>query len=315
MEEKRYLTFNRHLKETFGEKVYKVTIDAGFTCPNRDGTKGRGGCIYCYGDRYYGDRSSPQLIDTDTMKSKMRQGMLALRKKYNTNKFLAYFQSYTNTYAPVQELERLYRAALEEEYIVGMSVGTRPDCVDESILDVLEKIAGTHYLWVEYGLQSIHDQTLIRINRGHTFEDFLDAVTRTKRRKGIKICPHVILGLPGETRAEMIDTAKKLSELRVDGVKIHSMHILKNTPLETMYRNGTFQPMELSEYVETVCDFLEHLSPEIVIHRLVGDAPRNQYAAPDWCLNKSKALRHIDLELERRGACQGRLLERQGTFA
>lgn len=299
-EEKRYLTFNKHLKDTFGERVYKVTIDAGFTCPNRDGSKGSGGCVYCYGNRVV-----PQFIDTPTMQEKMRRGMEALQRKYKAKKFLAYFQSYTNTYAPVEQLAALYHAALEEEYIVGLSIGTRPDCVAEPVLGLLESIAQQYYLWVEYGLQSVHEETLERIHRGHSFREFLDAISRTQQRQNIKICAHVILGLPGETREDMLKTAQILSKLQVNGVKIHSAHILKDTPFEEMYHTGEYQPLELFEYVETVCDFLEYLSPDIVIHRLVGDAPRSRYIAPEWCLNKSKALRCIDQELERRGTFQG----------
>jgi radical SAM protein (TIGR01212 family) len=177
--------------------------------------------------------------------------------------------------------------------------------VDEPILDLLASIAQNSYLWIEYGLQSIHCDTLKLINRGHGFSEFLDAVLRTQKRSGIKICVHVILGLPGETKGDMLETAKMLSALQVDGVKIHSAHILKNTRLEEMYHSGEYQVMELPEYVDTVCDFLEYLSPEIVIHRLVGDAPRSRYVAPEWCLHKSEALRQIDLELERRDSYQG----------
>ena len=205
-EQKRYLTFNSHLKETFGEKVYKVTIDAGFTCPNRDGTLGIGGCIYCYGKR-----TTQHIVDPTSIKEQIRQGQDAIKKRYKAQKFLAYFQSYTNTYAAPEVLENLYRSALEEEDIVGLTIGTRPDCVDKSVLDIIEHLAQESYLWVEYGLQSIHHKTLKFINRGHGFSEFLDAVIRTKRRKRIKICVHVILGLPGESKEEMLETAKTLS--------------------------------------------------------------------------------------------------------
>jgi len=310
-EQKRYLTFNTHLKETFGEKVYKVTIDAGFTCPNRDGTRGTGGCIYCYGNRI-----TQNIVDTISIKGQIRQGIEALKKRYKAKKFLAYFQSYTNTYAAPEVLESLYRSALEEEDIVGLTIGTRPDCVDESVLDVIEALAQKSYLWIEYGLQSIHHKTLKSIHRGHGFSEFLDAVVRTKRRKGIKICVHVILGLPGESKEEMLETAKTLSALHVDGVKIHSAHILWDTRLEEMYRRGEYRVLELPEYVDIVCDFLEHLSPEIVIHRLVGDAPRSRYVAPEWCLHKSDAIRQIDLELEQRNSWQGiRLKEEEKSRA
>jgi radical SAM protein (TIGR01212 family) len=300
-QEKRYLSFNQHLKDTFGEKVYKVTIDAGFTCPNQDGTQATGGCIYCYRDR-----STRQLADSISIQQQIRDGVAALQKRYKANKFLAYFQAYTNTYAPVEELQRLYSIALAEDNIVGLSVGTRPDCVNEPVLDLLESIAKDSYLWVEYGLQSIHDDTLKRINRGHGVAEFLDAVERTQERQGIKICVHVILGLPGETKEDMLETAKKLSELQVEGVKIHSAHILKNTRLEEMCRREEYQVIELPEYVDIVCDFLEYLTPDIVIHRLVGDAPRSRYVAPEWCMHKSEALRQIDLELERRNSYQGK---------
>ena len=298
--EKRYLSFNKHLKETFGEKVYKVSIDAGFTCPNRNGERGTGGCIYCYGDR-----SIQQLADNANIQQQVQKGIEALHKRYKANKFLAYFQSYTNTYAPLEELERLYRTALAEEPIVGISIGTRPDCVDEPVLELLESIAQGYYLWVEYGLQSAHNETLQRIHRGHGFAEFLDAVLRTKKRQGIKICAHVILGLPGEMKNDMIETAKVLTALQVDGVKIHSAHILRDTQFEEMYRSGEYQVMELPEYIEVVCDFLEHLAPGIVIHRLVGDAPRERYIAPEWCMHKSEALRQIDQELTRRNSYQG----------
>lgn len=297
---KRYLPFSQHLKDTFGEKVYKIGIDAGFTCPNRDGTLGTGGCIYCYGHR-----SNQHLVDTVAIKAQIREGKAALIQRYQAHKFLAYFQRFTNTYADPDVLESLYRSALEEEGVVGLSIGTRPDCVDEPVLDVIEDLAKTSYVWIEYGLQSIHNSTLKAIHRGHGFADFLDAVVRTRRRKGIRICVHVILGLPGETKDEMVETARTLSVLKIDGVKIHSAHVLKDTKLEDMYLSGAYHPPELTEYVDIVCDFLEHLSPDIIIHRLVGDAPRSRYVAPEWCLHKSEALRAIDAELERRNSRQG----------
>ena len=300
IQEKRYLSFNQHLKDTFGEKVYKVTIDAGFTCPNRDGIRGTGGCIYCYGDR-----AISRIVDCASVQAQIRDGMAALQTRYKANKFLAYFQSYTNTYGPVDRLAQLYQAALDIDRIVGLSIGTRPDCVADEVLDVLGDLAQETYLWVEYGLQSIHDATLARINRGHDFAAFLDAVQRTKQRRNIKICAHVILGLPGESKEDMIETAKVLSALDIDGAKIHSAHILKNTRLAEMYARGEYQVVELPEYIDIVCDFLEHLSPRIVIHRLIGDAPRERYIAPEWCMHKSEALQKIDMELARRNSYQG----------
>ncbi len=301
IKKKRYLTFNQHLKDIFGERVYKVGIDAGFSCPNRDGSKGEGGCLYCYGTR----RTS-QLLDISTMHEQMRLGMRALVRKYKAHKFLAYFQSYTNTYAPIEDLERLYHAALEEPYIVGISVGTRPDCVSNPVLDLLENLAQKYYLWLEFGLQSVHDKTLSAMLRGHNFDEFRDAFSRSRQREGIKICAHVILGLPGETKEDMLETAITLSELGVDGVKIHSAHVIKETPLADMHQRGEYQPMELTEYVDVVCDFLERLSPEIIIHRLVADAPRHRFIAPHWCMQKSQSVSEIDNELQRRGSRQGK---------
>ncbi len=301
---KRYTTFNAHLRELFDDRVYKVSIDAGFTCPNRDGAKGSGGCAYCYGNR-----AETSLIDIPTMQAHIRQGVIAVGRKYKATKFLIYFQSYSNTYAPVEQLAALYRAALAEPGIVGMSIGTRPDCAPGDVLDMLEDIARETYLWLEYGVQSVHDDTLRRIKRGHTFAEFADAVERTKQRRGINICAHVILGLPGETRAQMIETARILSQIGVNGVKIHSAHIVKDTEWETLYQRGEFRPMELPEYVETVCDFLEHLAPDIIVHRLIGDTLRIRYVAPEWCLNKNDSLKAIDAELERRDSWQGKRIE------
>ena len=300
IKDKRYLTFNQHLKKLFGERVYKVGIDAGFTCPNRDGTKGEEGCLYCYGER-----TSNDLLDIPTMHEQMRFGMRALVRKYKAHKFLAYFQSYTNTYAPVEKLERLYRAALEESYIVGMSIGTRPDCVGNPVLDLLGELAQEYYLWLEFGLQSVHNSTLNAMQRGHNFDEFLDAYSRARQRAGIKICAHVILGLPGETREQMLETATTLSELGVDGVKIHSAHVVKDTPMAEMYERGEYQPMELSEYVDIACDFLECLSPDIIVHRLIADAPRARFLAPRWCMDKSRSVSAIDQELIRRDSRQG----------
>ncbi len=308
-ERKRYLTFNKHLKEIFGERVYKISIDAGLTCPNRDGTKGNTGCIYCSGNR-----STSQPVEKTAMLERMRVGWKALHRKYKAHKFLVYFQSYTNTYAPLDVLEDLYTTALAEKYIVGLAIGTRPDCVPEPVLDLVGTLAQQHYLWVEYGLQSVHEQTLQLIRREHTYADFLDAVVRTQQRPDIKICVHVILGLPGETKADMLDTARTLSGLGIHGVKIHSAHVLKNTLLAQMYDRGEYRPMELDEYVETVCDFLEYLSPDIIIHRLIGDAPRKYYIAPEWSLHKSEAVTRIDLEFERRGTFQGSRLKTEGRF-
>lgn len=298
--QRRYLPFSQHLRDLFGERVHKIGIDAGFTCPNLDGTRGTGGCIYCYGER-----ATQHLADAADIKAQIARSKAPLMKRYKAHKFMAYFQPFTNTYAPPDVLDALYRAALEEEGMVGLAVGTRPDCVDEPVLDVFEALAQQYYVWIEYGLQSMHDRTLAKIHRRHTVADFLDAVTRTTRRSGIRICAHVILGLPGESRDDMLATARQLTELGIDGVKIHSAHVVKDTPLETLYRAGRYRPPAFEEYIPLICDFLEHLAPDIVIQRLVGDSPMRRYVAPEWCLDKPKVLEAIDGELERRNSRQG----------
>lgn len=297
---RRYLPFSQHLRETFGERVHKIGIDAGFTCPNRDGTVDTGGCLYCYGNR-----TVPHIVDTAAIKAQIARSKAPLIKRYKAQKFLAYFQSFTNTYAEPDALKLLYCAALEEDGMIGLCIGTRPDCVDEPVLDLIEELAQEWYVWVEYGLQSMHNRTLRAIRRGHDFADFLDAIVRTRRRQGIRICVHVILGLPGETGEDMLETARTLSALQIDGIKIHSAHIVKDTPLAEMYGTGEYQPLGFTEYINLVCDFLEYLSPNIIIQRLVGDAPRSRYIAPEWCLHKPRVLKAIDAELERRNSRQG----------
>ena len=301
---KRYYPFSEYLKERFGCKVYKVTIDAGFTCPNRDGTLGWEGCTYCNNRGFSANtRGTPVPIG-----EQVEQGMAFMRKRYKAEKFIAYFQAYTNTYAPVDTLRACYDAALVSDDIVALSIGTRPDCVEEPVLDLIEIYRDAYEVWVEYGLQSIHDDTLDRVNRGHDYAMFLDALERTKRR-GLKMCVHVILGLPGESHAAMMATARAISHMDIDSLKIHLMHVLKDTPLEKDLREGRFTPLEFDEYIELVCDFLEYVSPDISIQRLTADGPRSILLAPKWATQKRKTLAAIDAELERRGSCQGSRLQ------
>jgi radical SAM protein (TIGR01212 family) len=298
---RRYYAFSRFLRERFGGRVFRVTVDAGFTCPNVDGTVAVGGCVYCDNRSFSPNRRLPRT----PVREQVWRGVAILEKRYRADRFLAYFQAATNTYAPVDKLRRLYDEALEHPQIVGLAVGTRPDCVPEPILDLLQSYSRDRYVLLELGLQSIHDRSLDWMNRGHHFDSFVDAVERCKGR-GLDLCAHVILGLPGESCQDMLSTADTLAGLPVHGVKIHNLHVVRDTPLERMYRAGTVRMPELDEYVQVVCDFLERLPPSMVIHRVSGEAPPDYLVAPAWCLDKPALLRAIDAEFLRRDSWQGR---------
>jgi radical SAM protein (TIGR01212 family) len=296
----RYRAFSRFLRERFGAKVFRVTIDAGFTCPNVDGTVTTGGCVYCDNRSFSPNRRLPRTTITE----QVRRGVAILGARYRADRFLAYFQAATNTHAPLPKLKRLYDEALDHPQIVGLAVGTRPDSVPDEVLDLLQAYAGKRYVCLELGLQSIHDRSLDWMNRGHHFDAFVDAVERCRGR-GLDLCAHVILGLPGESHADMLATADALASLPVHAVKIHNLHVVRDTPMEKMYRDAQVPMLERNEYVQLVCDFLERLPPEMVIHRLSGDAPPDFLVAPLWCLEKPALLRAIHGELERRDSRQG----------
>jgi radical SAM protein (TIGR01212 family) len=299
--ERRYYPFSRFLRERFGGRVWRVTVDAGFTCPNVDGTVTTGGCVYCDNRSFSPNRRLPR---TD-VRTQVRRGVEALGRRHGAERFLAYFQAATNTHAPVDRLRRLYDSALEHPQVVGLAVGTRPDSVPDPVLDLLEGYARDRYVCLELGLQSRHDRSLDWMNRGHHFDAFADAVARCRGR-GLDLCAHVILGLPGETPADMLETADALAELPVGGVKIHNLHVVRDTPMEAMYRAGTVPMLTRDGYVAVVCDFLERLPPDVVIHRLNGDAPPDYLVAPEWCLEKPALLAAIAAELARRDSWQGK---------
>ena len=303
----RYRSLSSYLRERFGERVQKVSIDAGFTCPNRDGTKAGGGCTFCNNQGF----SPPTRVEPRELAEQLRQGISFLRHRTRARKFLAYFQAFTNTYAPVEVLRERYDVIREFPEVVGLVIGTRPDCVPEETLDLIAEYAESYHVWVEYGLQSASDRTLELINRAHTVADFTDAVGRTRRRAreglDLHICAHVILGLPGETREDMLHTARFAAALPLDGIKIHLLHVLRGTPLETQYRRGEFRLFEMEEFAELVCDFLELLPPDMVIQRLTGEAPEEFLVAPKWCLDKKQVLAAIHSALETRDTYQGRL--------
>lgn len=297
---RRYYAFSRFLREKFGAKVYRVTIDAGFTCPNVDGTATTGGCVFCDNRSFSPNRRLPK----SSIAEQVERGVRILHERYGASQFLAYFQAATNTYAPVDKLRRLYDEAVRHPQVVGLAIGTRPDCVPDPVLDLIEKHARKRYVCLELGLQSMHDRSLDWMNRGHHLDSFLDAVERCQGR-GFDICVHVILGLPGESRDDMLATADLLAALPIQAVKIHNLHVVRDTPLAEMHAQGTARMLERQEYVELVCDFLERLPANLVIQRLQGDAPPDYLIAPLWCLDKAGLLRDIDAELERRGSSQG----------
>ena len=301
---KRYNDLNTYLRSLYGCRVQKISIDAGLTCPNRDGTITTGGCIYC-NIRGSGTGAHARGL---SVTEQLLQGKRALAARYKAKKFLAYFQSFSNTYGSLLNLQRLYEEALAVEDIVGLSVGTRPDCITEDVLELLQDYARRYLIWLEYGLQSANDATLALINRGHDFHCFKKTVQATAHR-GIKICAHVILGLPNETKEDMLHTAQTIADLEIDGVKLHLLYVIKGTRLETFYRMGKYRCLEQQEYVDLVCDFLERIPPSMIIQRLTGDAHPEELLAPQWSLKKSETLAQIRSTLEKRDSWQGKLVE------
>jgi radical SAM protein (TIGR01212 family) len=263
MMEKRYNDLNGYLRSIFGCRVQKISIDAGFSCPNRDGTISEKGCMFCNARGSGTGAYAKGLSITD----QLLDGKARLSKRYKAKKFIAYFQSFSNTYAPLDRLKSLYEEALAVEDVVGLSIGTRPDCVDEPVLKLLQGYAENHLVWIEYGMQSVHDSSLSMINRGHDFKCFQKAVDATKNR-GIKVCAHVILGLPDEKRSHMLETAKAIAKMKIDGIKIHLLYVVRGTELEKLYQQDKYRCLEQGEYVDLVCDFLELIPQDMIIHRL-----------------------------------------------
>lgn len=300
---RRYNAFSEELKRIFGCRVHRISLDAGFTCPNRDGMVGTGGCIYCgdTGSGAYGINRGASVA------AQIEDGKEVMVRKYKARKFIAYFQSYSNTYAPVGQLRKLYDEALGVPDVVGLIVGTRPDCLLPDVLDLLGEYARETYFWLELGLQSPLDRSLRFLNRGHDFASFASSVKMCKER-GIRVCAHIILGLPGEANEEMLATPRILNDLGIDGVKIHLLHVMRDTLLAEMFGKGMVRLLDRDEYVGLVCDFLERLDPRISIQRLTGDGGRD-LIAPLWSLAKFEVLNAIDAELERRGTRQGSRIE------
>lgn len=299
---RRYNAYSNFLREKFGFRVHKVSVDMGFTCPNRDGSVAQGGCVYCNNDTFV----PPYARARFSMQEQIENGMRYLKKRFKAEKFIIYFQAYTNTYDRIEKLEKLYRESLGYENVVGIAVGTRSDCIDEEKIELFEALADDCFVSVEYGIESIYDKTLRFMNRGHDYQSVIDAIELTRGR-GVHIGAHIILGMPTETEEEMLHMAEEVSKLGIDSLKIHNLHIVKNTPLAGIYKDSPFHLFSYHEYIDFITGFLERISPDLVIERLFTDTPRDLLIAPDWKKTHNEIIRGIERELERKNTYQGRL--------
>jgi radical SAM protein (TIGR01212 family) len=298
--DKRYNSLNYFLREKFGEKVFKISLDAGFSCPNRDGTISSGGCVFC-SERGSGDFAGNRCFSITKQFEDIKEMM---SKKWKSGKYIAYFQAYTNTYADINILRDKYEEAALQGGVVALAIATRPDCLSEEVLDLIEEFNDRVYTWVELGLQTVHDNTAKLINRGYPLPVFEEALENLNSR-GIDVVVHVIFGLPGETEEQMLETVDYIAHKKIKGVKFHLLHIMKNTPLEVLYNKGMAKFLEQEQYVDLICRSIAMLPSEIVIHRLTGDAPRNLLIGPVWSLKKWEILNAIDRELNDRDIYQG----------
>jgi uncharacterized protein len=304
-----YYSLNYFFKQKFGRKIRKISLDAGLDCPNRDGTLGRGGCIFCDPESF----SPSRRLHNPSLTTQMEEAMQPVLVRDSTQNFIAYFQPASNTYGSPGQLRTFYEEAISHPRVAGLAIGTRPDCVPNEILDVLAEFSRRTFLIVEYGLQSSHNRSLAWMNRGHTYEAFLDAVRRSRERN-LQIGVHLILGLPGETREEMLATARELSRLEIHSLKLHNLHAVKNTRLAELVKRGEVSLPGMAEYVGWVVDFLELTSPNVVIDRLCGNAPPEYLIGPTWCVNKAAVKRAVENEFRRRGTRQGIGDRGQGIF-
>ena len=306
---KRYYTWNRYLRNQFDMKIFKVALDAGFDCPNRDGTVAFGGCTFCSvagsGD-FAGDKVDPIPVQFEKIKLKMHE-------KWKTGKYIAYFQAYTNTHAPIEVLKEKFEAALSLEGVVGISIATRPDCLPDDVVEYLAELNQRTYLWIELGLQTVHEKTAKLVNRAHDFPTYVEGVDKL-RKHDIRICTHIINGLPLEDRDMMMETAKEVAKLDVQGIKIHLLHLLKGTPMVKQYEKGKLQFMERDAYIQLVADQLEVIPPEMVVQRITGDGPIDLMIGPMWSVNKWDVLNGIDAELARRDSYQGKFYTKKAIL-
>ena len=302
---RRYNAYSNYTKQTYGERVQKVSLDVGFTCPNRDGTKGFGGCTYCNNDSFNPSYCNP----THPLHIQIDEGIQFLSKRYKTNKYVGYLQAYSNTYAPLAQLKKIYEEILSHPQISGLVIGTRADCVDDEKLGYIASLAKNYDITIEFGIESCYNKTLVLLNRCEVFEEVASVIKETSKL-GIKTCGHLIFGLPGETRTEMLEEAKIISALPLGFIKLHQLHIVKGTVMAAQYKKNPemFNLFSLEKYLDFIVDFLELLNPAIVVERLFGEAPPNMMAGPTWGgLRNDQVLRPIENHLEKRNTWQGRL--------
>lgn len=289
-------TFGQAMLKRYGERVHKITINASFTCPNLDGSKGLGGCTFCNNASF-----SPNARKPPPVADQISAGRKVILKRTGAKKYLAYFQAYTNTYADIEHLRKLYDAALSEPDVIGLSIATRPDCVAEAVLDLLADYQYQGYeIWLELGLQSAFDESLKRVNRGHGFEEYKTTLLNARKR-GLQVCTHLIIGLPGETKMHCNTTLERVLELGVDGLKLHPLHVVKGTQLANEWRRGEYQPLQLDEYIDIVADLILQTPAEVIFHRLTGTATENILLAPAWCAKKWQVLNRLTETLQQRG--------------
>jgi len=310
---RRYNAISNRIKEKYGGRIQKVSVNAGFTCPNRDGRKGRGGCVYCNNKSF----TPSYCLDVDDIKGQIDKGIEFLEKRYKMPRFYtAYFQSYSNTYKPLRELKEIYGAALEHEKIDGIVISTRPDCINEDILDYLVELSKDYYVFIEYGIESCYDETLRQINRGHTFKDSKEAILLSAN-KGLHVTGHILFGLPWETREQMLEEAEILSGLPLNALKLHHLQIVKNTVLANMYRKDPqqFSLFRMEEYIEFIIQFLERLNPNIAIERLVSEAPPSQRINPGWGNKRADWVqKKIESVMEEKDSWQGKQFKKSSNF-
>ncbi len=283
-----------------GRRIHKIALDAGLTCPNRDGSKGTGGCTFCNNASF-----SPDADSRLSLQAQIAKASAVIVRRTGARHYVAYFQAYTNTYADVTQLETMYRTALAQPGVVGLSVGTRPDCVPQQVLELLARLRDEGWLvWLELGLQSAFDTTLARVRRGHSLEEYRLAA-RAARRIGLPLCTHLIVGLPGESEYHCHATLDTVLDLGVDGLKLHPLHVVRHTVLAQQWRRGAYQPLELPEYLRIAADMIERTPPDVIYHRVTATAPMDILLAPDWCASKWRVLNGIEAELRQRGTRQG----------
>jgi len=297
-----YRSFNSVLRESFGERVHKISVNTFLSCPNRDGTKGTDGCIFCSTENLV----KKSHVESASITTQITTGKKYVVKRFGAKKYIAYFQHYTNTYAPVKDLHEMYTEALNVEGVVGLAISTRPDCVNEELLDMIESLGKESYIWLEYGLQSAKNSTLEAIGRKHTVEDFIDSVEKSLLRPNINISAHVIAGLPGESLEDILKTIELVTSLKIHGIKIHHLYVAKGTVLYQEYIEGEVNTFSLDEYLEILFEILVRLPPDMVVHRLFGEAPLHLLAAPRWSITKNELMKKIVDDMKERNIFQGK---------